>query len=95
MRLKITGVAEKDVENIYRYSIESFGQAKAETYANGLFDLFELTLHNPFIARERLEHDLPVRVHTYKAHKVIFRVEADALIIVRILSNRQNWPDYL
>jgi len=50
-----------------------------------------LVRETPLIARERSEIDPPVRLHPYRSHAVIYRVEADHLAVIRIAHIRQRW----
>jgi len=42
MRIRKTDLAESDLINIYRYGFDRFGASQADTYANDLFDMFDL-----------------------------------------------------
>jgi toxin ParE1/3/4 len=95
MRIRNTDLAEIDLNNIYRFGFERFGAAQADQYANELFDLFELLASSLLIERERLEFDRPVRLHPFKSHVVVYEIQRDVLVIVRVLSRHQNIPDHL
>lgn len=45
----------------------------------------------PSLARERREFDPPVRIHPSAEHLIIYRIEADLILVIRILGGRQNW----
>jgi toxin ParE1/3/4 len=52
MSFRLTREAEEDVTNIYRYSVENFGEAQADTYHDGLTDCFRLLADTPLIGRD-------------------------------------------
>jgi toxin ParE1/3/4 len=95
MRIRKTQLAETDLDIIYRFGFERFGALQADQYANELFDLFELLAFSPLIERERLEFARPVRIHPFKSHVVVYEIQGDALVILRVLSRHQNLPDHL
>ncbi len=93
MRIRKSDLAESDLLSIYRFGHERFGALQADAYANDLFDVIDLLAHNPLIGRERGEFSKPVRIHPFKAHVIVYRIESDSLVVVRVLHGRQNWPD--
>ena len=95
MRIRKTDLAESDLINIYRYGFDRFGASQADTYANDLFDMFDLLAQSSLIQRERREYSKPMRVHHFKAHVIIYLLEDATLVILRILYGKQNWPDHL
>ncbi len=95
MRVRKTDLAENDLNIIYRFGYDRFGAVQADRYANELFDLFELLALNPLLERERLDFARPVRIHQFKSHYIVYEIESDALVIVRVLSRYQNLPDHI
>lgn len=49
----------------------------------------------PTLARERTEFTPPVRVHVHDQHLVVYRVEGDHIVILRLLGGRQDWRTIL
>jgi len=45
----------------------------------------------PTLARERTDFDPPVRIHPVAEHLIIYCIETDAILVIRILGGRQNW----
>jgi len=91
LRIRTTFEADDDISRLYASGFQSFGVAQADSYLLGLRKLFELLAGNPFIARERIEFDPPVRVHPYGSHIVVYRVEGRALLVLRVLHGRRDW----
>jgi toxin ParE1/3/4 len=95
MRIRKTDLAQRDLENIYRFGFERFGLAQADLYAESLLDVLELLALNPMMGRVHLEYLKPVRIHSHKAHLIVYDVTDDAIVVVRVLSHYQNVSENL
>ncbi len=93
LRWLIRPAARADLSAIWRYGLESLGEAQADAYADSLFALFELLADFPEMARERPEFTPPV--HPSCAHLVIYRLENSRPEIIRILHARQDLTAFL
>jgi toxin ParE1/3/4 len=63
-----------------------FGPAQAGRYHDELFAVLDLIAANPRIARERDEISPPVRIHRFKAHLVVYRIEDDEAVAYPVKS---------
>lgn len=95
MRYRTTRLADADIIDIYVHGALAFGREQAERYHRGLVETFELLSENPRLARERTEFAPAVRIHPYEAHLIIYTIEDDGLLIVRVLHGRSRWERYL
>jgi toxin ParE1/3/4 len=95
MSYKLTERADRDVFDIYLFGAERFGPAQADKYHAGLVEAFELLAGRPGIARERNEFDRPIRVHLHGAHAIVFVIEEDHVLIVRVLHGSQDWRRHI
>lgn len=43
------------------------------------------------MARERLEISPPVRVHFHGSHVIVYAVEGDDIVLLRVLHERRDW----
>jgi toxin ParE1/3/4 len=68
---------------------------QAEAYLNDLGETLQILLAHPGIARERPEINPPVRLHPFRSHLIVYRIEPDHLAVIRILHTRQNWLELL
>lgn len=69
-----------------------FGLAQARRYHDELFATFDLIAANPGMARERHELSPPMRIHPFKAHLVIYRIEEiGSILIVRVRHGDEDW----
>lgn len=87
--------ADEDLIAIYLWVVTHFGVAQAEKYHASLAACFELIADFPGLAAERSDFGPPVRVHRHAAHLVVYRVELDHVLIIRVLYGRQDWQALL
>lgn len=91
MAYRFSKPADQDVIDIYLKSEEMFGEVQADRYLEGLYDTLAFLAENPMAARERTELQQPVRVHPYKAHLVIYRLDGQDILILRLRHGREDW----
>ena len=63
MKYEISGRADADLKEIYKYSHVTHGEAQANRYYDGLIARFEFLADAPLIAQERRDLNTPVRIH--------------------------------
>ncbi|MBN9431270.1 MAG: type II toxin-antitoxin system RelE/ParE family toxin [Bosea sp.] len=90
-RYKKTIQADEDIIALYGDGVRMFGVRQAEAYVARLMDLFELIAEQPGLARERSEFNPPVRLHFHESHVVVYRLDDDGVLIVRVLNGREDW----
>ncbi len=95
LELRLTPAAERDLEAIWAYTVETWSEAQAEQYLDLLSASFERLTLFPHLARERTEFTPPVRIHQSAAHVIVYRAEADHLAVIRVLGGRQDWAAVL
>ena len=84
--------AEEDIISVAEEGIRIFGALVAKRYHDELFNLFELIAGNPRMARERHEISPPVRIHPFKAHLVVYRINDDRTVfVIRIRHGHEDW----
>ena len=77
------------------YGEASFGAAQSHKYLEEMRFLFDLLAAHPFMARERSEIGIPIRMHRYQSHHIVYRIEDDDVVIVRVLHGRQDWEQII
>ena len=77
--------AEKDLENIALYSIQNFGIKQARLYRDGLFKTFDMICEFPMIGSDQNHIKKNVRRQVYESHSIYYRIDANAIFILRIL----------
>lgn len=89
---RLTPRALDDLEEIWRYTAETWSVGQADRFTDDLARVFETLAALPSLARERPEFDPPVRIHTHERHLIVYVVaEDDQVDIVRLLGGRQDW----
>jgi toxin ParE1/3/4 len=87
--------AEQDLIGIYSYGFLNHGERQAGAYMASLKQKCQFLSDNPFLLRERDEFTPPVRLHHHKKHLIIYIVETDHIVIVRVLHERMNVEEWL
>jgi toxin ParE1/3/4 len=95
MRLRILHQAQADLEGIHDYGLRHFGHMDADGYYFELLDAIELIVTQPRMSRERPELADGVRIHAHRSHVIVYRIEIDEIVVVRVLHGRQDWKRYL
>lgn len=91
----LTPAAQADLADIWRYSLQKWSIEQADRYTDILEDTFDRLLFMPEMARERPDFDPPVRIHPSAEHLIIYRIERDHLVILRVLGAGQDWQAIL
>lgn len=82
--------AEADLREIYFYSLEQFGFAKAEAYTEGLANALSLLAENRKMGRSFEKVRPGLRRHEHSRHSIYYRIEANGILILRILGVDQD-----
>jgi len=90
MRYKLTPEAANDLTEIYVHGFLNFGETQAEKYFSELEDSFEVLSNTPLICRERTEFSPPVRIHHRGRHLVIYVIQDDRILIIRVLHDSMD-----
>lgn len=92
MGFRLSVAAEEDIIRIAGEGTILFGPGQARQYHDELFAIFDLIAANPRMARERHELSPPMRIHPFKAHLVVYRIEEDdEVFIVRVRHGHEDW----
>lgn len=84
-----------DLDDIWRYSAETWSIEQADGYVDELVRMFETIAAMPTLARERSEFTPPVRMHFHEGHLIVYRIAGDHVAILRLLGGRQDWLSLL
>lgn len=94
MGFRLSDAAEEDIIAIAAQGVRLFGKLQTRRYHDALFGLFDLLAANPRIARERHELSPPMRIHPFKAHIIMYRIEEDDdILIVRVRHGHEDWAN--
>lgn len=84
-----------DLDDVWRYTAETWSVDQADRYIDGLVSTFEALVALPTLARERTEFTPPVRIHVHDQHLVVYMINGDHVVILRLLGGRQDWRSIL
>ena len=87
MRHRITARAERDLKDIYRYTVDSFGHRQAEKYLRELDAVFAILGDYPNMGRvyEGRTHQF-----VHGKHIILYRIGTDEIVIGRIFHGAQR-----
>lgn len=91
MAYRLSRKAEEDILDIYLSGAVAFGQDQAERYHAGLEQAFVFLADFPRAALERPELGRSSRVHSYKSHIIIYRLDGADIFIQRIRHGSEDW----
>lgn len=95
MAYRLSRKADEDVVGIYVEGARAFGAEQAETYHVGLTETLAFLAEYPKAARERTETQPPVRVHPYRSHIVVYVIEGNDILVLRVRHGREDWDSEL
>ena len=91
MAYKLSRKAEDDIIEIYVAGVEMFGVDQAERYHDALERTFDFLSDFPFAGAERPELRDSSRVHPYKSHIIIYRLDGSDIFIQRVRHASEDW----
>ena len=95
MTIRLSRLARQDLDDIRRYTLDTWGHGQWLKYYRGLVDVFEGIMANPDAGRDRSLFATGLRSVDYEKHVIFFaRVVAadDAPVILRIVHQRRHMP---
>jgi len=95
MAWRTTASADADIVDIEAYGALTVGRRRAEGYVDDLFVMLDLIASNPHLGRERDELPSRPRLHTFRAHHILYLIEGGDILVLRILGHRQDWLNLL
>lgn len=93
MALRFTQAAEDDLLEIFVTGLLEFGEAQAFKYRDKLKRSLDFIEDNPLGVRERPELSPSVRVHPAGAHLILYIVDGDGVLVIRIRHGREDWAN--
>ena len=89
-RRLFTPLAQRDLDDIWQYSANRWGEDKAEIYLRQIDAATSRLAENPSIARPCDDIRDGYRVLLCGSHSIYFRTTKDAVLVVRILHARMD-----
>ncbi len=91
----LANIAERDVSDIYDYTLNSYGSKQAKIYLEGLETTLAMLVKQPHLGKERPEIRKYLRSFLYDQHTVFYRIMGDHIRIVRVLHSRRDLMRHL
>ncbi|MGB0719661.1 MAG: type II toxin-antitoxin system RelE/ParE family toxin [Bdellovibrionales bacterium] len=88
-RLRITKVAEQDLDDLYTEGFLIWGEAQADHYYSGLMERFDRICDAPLTYQSVDEIRDGYRRSVYKKHSIYYVIDGDA-VEIRAVVKRQN-----
>lgn len=95
MEVRFTVRAENDILESYVYGMERFGRPQAERYEQGLREAIARIADFPGLAPERPDFVPPIRLHHHGSHAIIYLIQSDHILIVRVLRGQRDIGHHL
>lgn len=95
LRLQFTPAAEADLELIWDYTVERWGEAQAVRYIRDLQAVCRALTEGRLSGRSAEDIRAGYRKQACGAHMLYYRVTEEALVIVRILHQRMDVDRHL
>ena len=84
-RFQLRPQAENDLEQIYDYSLQEFGDERAEQYIKDLDTTFQKLANNPSLAKNYAFVRADLLAYRVVSHVVFFNLTDSGITIVRVL----------
>lgn len=91
MQVKRSVAADNDLLAIYRYTFDNYGEKQAENYFAELINTMDRISRSPHLYQERTEFVPPVRITRSGQHLVIYSVEREYVLIVRVFALKHGY----
>lgn len=94
-KVRIRPKADKDLENIYEYSYQEFGSARADQYIRGLDAAFCKLADKPSLGRDYSHVRPDLMAYRIVSHVVFFKPSVDGITILRVLHKSMDYGRHL
>lgn len=84
-----------DLEGIYKYSYDNFGQKKAREYVADIDEAFEKITDNPNLGYDYSEVFTDGRAVLVASHVIVYKVSETIVTVVRVLHKSMDYKRHL
>jgi toxin ParE1/3/4 len=88
---KLAPRAERDLEEIWHYTVEQWSVEQAENYVHGLIDAMDALAESPLRGRSAEEVRPGYRRHSVGAHVIFYVPKNYGVAIIRVLHQRMDF----
>jgi|694.fasta_scaffold81319_4 toxin ParE1/3/4 len=82
---KLTELAESDLENIFDYTLQTWGERQAKDYFQNLLETIDLLTKSPEIGTRRQDYFIDCLVFNYHKYQIFYSFDKDFAYVARIL----------
>lgn len=93
MTWRATIDAEHDLDELTTYGGRQHGIVQALEYYDDLVAVFEMLAASPRLGPERIAGLQPIRLMRHKAHHILYALDGEDVVILRVLHGSANWID--
>ena len=90
----LSEIADKDLEDIFDYTLDEFGFDQAEKYLLEIEEIFQNLIINPQIEKKRDEIKLGLYSFPKDNHIIFYRILDNHIRIVRVLHGSRDISKY-
>jgi toxin ParE1/3/4 len=87
---ELSAAADKDIEDIYDYAAQEYGEDQAEAYTLELEVFMDELVRSPEMGRRRDGIRIGLRSFPEGHHIIFYRILTDRIRVVRILHSRRD-----
>lgn len=91
MEYRLSVRARTDIADIYFYGRQRWNERLADEYYLGLIQAFEAIVEFPKSSPSRGGFEAEVRIRVYRSHLIVFEIQQEAIVILRIVHGRYDW----
>ena len=97
MAYKLSKYAEKDIEQILRYTVKTWGIKQFRTYRKLINDSLDIVGADPATSKSRNREELFFggRSYTFGKHIIFYREKSEIVEIVRILHQQMDFEAHI
>lgn len=90
-RYRLSGAADADLDRLYDYGFDAYGEDAADRYYDGLIARLQVIAETP-LHGQAVDHIRPgYRRAVYGVNTIYYRVEKDAVVIMRVLGRQDPY----
>ncbi len=82
--------ADRDLEEIYIYSYNNFGETKADAYLSGLEECLQRLAESPRTGRKADHIRKAYMRYEYVSHSIFYKTQDKNILVVRVLHNSRD-----